>query len=62
MWGSRHLSSAAVWLFYGALIHMRLLSSFVIPERWLAVFGGSLAVYIAYSHLVFEMGIQRIGG
>lgn len=62
MWGSRHLSSAAVWLFYAAMIHMRLLSSFVVPERWLAVAGGSLAVYIAYSHLVFEMGLERIGG
>jgi len=62
MWGSRHLSSAAVWLFYGALIHMRLLSSFVIRERWLAIAGGCLAVYIAYSHLMYEMGLQRIGG
>ncbi len=62
MWGSRHLSSAAVWLFYGALIHMRLLSSFAIPERWLATAGGLLAVYVAYSHLISEMGIQRIGG
>jgi ABC-type transport system involved in cytochrome c biogenesis permease subunit len=62
MWGARHLSSAAVWLFYGALIHMRILSSFVIPERQLAVAGGALAVYITYSHLISEMGIHRIGG
>lgn len=62
MWGSRHLSSAAVWLFYGALIHMRFLSSFVIPERWLVVAGGALAVYVYYAHLISEMGIRRIGG
>lgn len=61
MWGSRHMTSAAVWLFYAALIHMRFLRSFAIPERWLTASAGLLAVWVAYSHLVLEMSIQRIG-
>ncbi len=61
MWGGRHLSSAAVWLIYIALIHMRYLPAFVIRERWVTLAGGLLALYIVYSHLVLEMGIHRIG-
>jgi hypothetical protein len=62
MWGSRHLSSAVVWLIYAALIHMRFASSFIIPERWFTTAGGLLSLYIVYSHLIFEMGIRRVGG
>lgn len=62
MWGPRHLSSAAVWLIYAALIHIRFLSSFTISERWLTMASGLFATYIVYSHLVFEMGIPRVGG
>lgn len=62
MWVSRHLDSAVVWLIYAALIHVRFLSSFTIPERWLTTAGALLAIYIAYSHLLFEMGMPRIGG
>lgn len=62
MWGSRHLTSAAVWLFYAALVHLRFLRAFAVPERWLTAAGALLAVFVAYSHLVLEMGIQRIGG
>ncbi len=62
MWGSRHISSASVWLIYAALIHMRFLNSFIIPERWLTAAGGAFSMYIVYSHLVFEMGIHRVGG
>ncbi len=61
MWGARHLSSAAVWLFFAALIHMRFLGRFTIPERWMNVIGGFLSMFVVYSHLVMEMGIQRIG-
>ena len=61
MWGGRHLSSAAVWLMYIALIHIRYQPSFVIKERWLTLAGGLLAMAIVYSHLVLEMGIHRIG-
>jgi hypothetical protein len=61
MWGSRHLSSAAVWLVYAAVIHMRFLSSFVISERGLTMASGLFTLYIAYSHLLFEMGIPRAG-
>jgi ABC-type transport system involved in cytochrome c biogenesis permease subunit len=62
MWGPRHLSSATVWLIYAAVIHMRFISSFIIPERWLVIWGGLLSLYIVYSHLIFEMGIPRVGG
>lgn len=61
MWGARHLSSAAVWLFFAALIHMRFLGRFTIPERWMNVIGGFIAMFVVYSHLVMEMGIHRIG-
>jgi Na+/phosphate symporter len=62
MWGSRHLSSAAVWLIYAALIHMRFLSSSSVSERGLTMASALVAIYIAYSHLVFELGMPRIGG
>lgn len=62
LWGARHLSSASVWLVYAALIHRRFLSTFPLSERWLTVGGGLLATYVAYSHLVFEMGIPRVRG
>lgn len=61
MWGSRHLSSATVWLIYSALIHMRFLSSFVLSEHRLTTASGLLTLYIAYSHLISEMGIPRVG-
>ncbi len=61
VWGGRHLSSAAVWLFYIALIHLRYLPASGIRERRLTLAGGLLALFIVYSHLVLEMGIHRIG-
>lgn len=61
MWGGRHLSSAAVWLFYIALIHLRYLPARGNRERRLTLAGGLLALFIVYSHLVLEMGIHRIG-
>jgi ABC-type transport system involved in cytochrome c biogenesis permease subunit len=61
MWGSRHLSSAAIWLIYAALIHLRFLGSFIISERRLTMATALIAMYIAYSHLIFEMGMPRLG-
>ena len=61
MWGGRHLSSAAVWLFYIALIHLRYLPARGKRERRMTLAGGLLALIIVYSHLVLEMGIHRIG-
>ncbi len=62
MWGSRHLGSAAIWLIFAAVIHLRFLPPHRIPERMLTISASLLALYVFYSHLVFEMGIPRIGG
>lgn len=61
MWGSRHLGSAGVWLIYAALIHMRFLASSSFWERILTAASGGLAMFTVYGHLIFEMGIPRLG-
>jgi len=62
MWSSRHLGSAAVWLMYAAVIHIRFGVSSKQFERWAIVSAALVSFYLHYAHLLFEMGMPRLGG
>ena len=61
-WGQRHLLSAAVWMFYGAIIHMRYLN-FKSPKRkdQFVILGMLLVLITSYSLYIHEASYIRLG-
>jgi hypothetical protein len=61
-WGSRHLSSAAIWTFFAATLHLQFVPKWKPKSALLAVAGGLLVLYISYGNYPHEMRHLRVGG
>ena len=61
-WGQRHLSSAAIWTFFAASLHLPLIAGWRSKSAVLAVAGGLLVFYLSYSGYLYEMRFLRVGG
>ena len=61
-WGQRHLSSAAIWTFFVATLHLPLIAGWRSKSAFLAVAGGLLVFFLSYSGYLYEMKFLRVGG
>ena len=61
-WGSRHLNSAAIWIFFAACLHLQLIPRWKKKNALLTVAGGLLVLYVSYGNYLNEMGRLRVGG
>ena len=61
-WGSRHLSSAAIWTFFAATLHLQFVPKWKPKSALLAFAGGLLVLYISYGNYLHEMRHLRVGG
>lgn len=62
-WGSRHMNSAAIWLFYAAYLHLRYLSGWNSSKKAIfALAGGVIVLILSFANYLHEMTFPRIGG
>jgi hypothetical protein len=61
-WGSRHLSSAAIWTFYAACLHLQFIHSWKRKSAFVAIAGAALVFFISFSNYIHEMSFLRVGG
>jgi len=61
-WGSRHLSSAAIWTFFAAVLHLQFIPAWKSRSAALAAAGGLLVLYVSYGNYLHEMSHLRVGG
>ncbi len=62
-WSSRHMMSAAIWLYYAAYIHLRLLPEWDGKKKALFAAAGAIIVFaVSFSSYLHEMAFPRIGG
>ena len=61
-WGSRHLSSAAIWTFFAACLHLQFVARWKHHAAVLTVAGALLVLYVSYGNYIHEMRHIRVGG
>lgn len=61
-WGSRHLSSAAIWTLYAGFLHLKFILRWTKWSAGLAIGGAVFVFIISYGHYLHEMSFFRIGG
>lgn len=62
-WGSRHMSSAAIWLIYAAYLHARYIPGWNGRRRaWFAIAAALAVLAVTSSSYIHEMNFPRIGG
>ncbi len=62
-WGSRHLSSATIWVLYAAYLHLKFIQGWNLRKRAVfAIAAAALVVFISYGGYLHEMNFPRIGG
>ena len=61
-WGSRHLSSAALWTFFAACVHLQFIAKWKKKGALLTFAGGLLVLYVSYGNYLHEMNRLRVGG
>jgi ABC-type transport system involved in cytochrome c biogenesis permease subunit len=61
-WGSRHLSSAAIWTFYAACLHLKFIPGWRRSTALVSIAGAALVFFISFSNYIHEMRFLRVGG
>ena len=61
-WGARHLSSATIWTFYAACLHLKFIPSWRKSTAVFTIAGAALVLIISYGHYIREMSFLRVGG
>ncbi len=61
-WGSRHLSSAAIWTLYAGYLHLKFILRWTKWSAGLAIGGAVFVFIISYGNYLHEMRFLRIGG
>lgn len=61
-WGARHLSSAAIWTFYAACLHLKFIPGWRKGVAAMTIAGGMLVLFISFGHYLKEMSFLRVGG
>ncbi len=61
-WSARHLSSATIWTFYAACLHLKFIPSWRKSTAVVTIAGAVLVLFISYGHYIHEMSFLRVGG
>ena len=61
-WSARHLSSAMIWTFYAACLHLKFIPGWKRKAAVLTIAGAALVFFISFSSYIHEMSFLRVGG